>query len=164
MSEYIGQLIHEKLGVVRVVVRNQLLTSIQMGATENGENSAEIAPYIQALEEYLNGTRLSFELPIDWSVMTPFQANVLRLVNLIPYGETRSYGEIARELNKPTAARAVGMANARNPIPLVIPCHRVIGHDGKLCGYSAPNGIETKAWLLTLEYQVAQNRYAVWPK
>ena len=164
MSEYVGQLIHDELGVVRVAVRNQLLVSIKIGATENGENSAEVAPFIQVLEEYLNGTRLSLELPIDWSVMTPFQANALRLVNLIPYGETRSYGEIARELNKAKAARAVGRANAHNPIPLVIPCHRVIGQNGKLCGYSAPKGLETKSWLLTLEQRVAKKEYALWNK
>lgn len=100
---------------------------------------------------YLNGTRHAFDLPIDWSVLSPAQAEILRLVHVIPYGEKRTYGDIARELGKPGAARAVGRANATNPMPLVIPCHRVLGSDGKLHGFSAPGGLETKAWLLRLE-------------
>lgn len=100
---------------------------------------------------YLNGSRHAFDLPIDWSVLSPAQAEILRLVHAIPYGEKRTYGDIARELGKPGAARAVGRANATNPMPLVIPCHRVLGSDGKLHGFSAPGGLETKAWLLRLE-------------
>jgi methylated-DNA-[protein]-cysteine S-methyltransferase len=100
---------------------------------------------------YLNGSRHTFDLPIDWSVLSTAQAEILRLVHAIPYGEKRTYGDIARELGKPGAARAVGRANATNPMPLVIPCHRVLGSDGKLHGFSAPGGLETKAWLLRLE-------------
>lgn len=100
---------------------------------------------------YLNGSRHTFDLPIDWSVLSPAQAEILRLVHAIPYGQKRTYGDIARELGKPGAARAVGRANATNPMPLVIPCHRVLGSDGKLHGFSAPGGLETKAWLLRLE-------------
>ena len=101
--------------------------------------------------EYLEGVRWSFEAAVDWSVMSPFQEKVLRLVYAIPYGETRSYSSIASSLDKPGAVRAVGRANANNPISLVIPCHRVLGSDGRLHGFSAPGGIETKAWLLRLE-------------
>ncbi len=101
------------------------------------------------LRDYLAGELESFDLPIDWSLMTPFQEQALRATYAIPYGETRSYGEIAAQIDKPGAARAVGRAEATNPIPLVIPCHRVIGADGSLHGYGG--GLETKAWLLKLE-------------
>ena len=103
------------------------------------------------IEEYLEGKRRAFDLPIDWSGTTDFQRMVLGAVDSIPYGETRSYGQIAAKIGKPKASRAVGRANATNPIPLVIPCHRVIGSDGHLRGYGAGEGIETKAWLLDLE-------------
>jgi methylated-DNA-[protein]-cysteine S-methyltransferase len=103
------------------------------------------------IHEYLHQKRSEFSLTIDWSVMTPFQATVLRVVQGIAYGRTRTYRDVAEQINKPKAARAVGRANATNPMPLVIPCHRVLGSDGKLHGFAAPGGLETKAWLLRLE-------------
>ena len=109
------------------------------------------AQALEQIDEYLAGKRKSFDLPIDWSVLTRFQTQVLRATVDIPYGEVRTYGEIALGLGKPHAARAVGGAEATNPMPLVIPCHRVIGADGKLHGYGTGNGLETKAWLLRLE-------------
>jgi methylated-DNA-[protein]-cysteine S-methyltransferase len=106
---------------------------------------------LRQLDEYLRGARKAFDLPIDWSLMRPFQRQVLELIFAIPYGQTRTYGEIAHEMGKPRAARAVGRANATNPMPLVIPCHRVIGGDGKLHGYGGGEGLPTKEWLLQLE-------------
>ena len=103
------------------------------------------------LRQYLNKEREQFDVPIDWSVMTPFQETALRVVVGIGYGRTLTYQDVARLIGKPKAVRAVGRANATNPIPLVIPCHRVLGSDGKLHGYGAPGGLETKAWLLRLE-------------
>lgn len=100
---------------------------------------------------YLNGELEVFDVAIDWSVLTPFQEKVLRVVEGIPYGQLSTYGKIAREIGKPQAVRAVGRANATNPMPIVIPCHRVLGADGRLHGYGAPGGLETKAWLLRLE-------------
>jgi len=110
------------------------------------------------IQEYLSGERTTFDLEIDWRLITPFQRQVLELQLAIPYGETRTYGQLAAQLGKPRAARAVGRAGATNPIPLIIPCHRVIGSDGSLRGYGAPGGIQTKAWLLALESQVKNEK------
>lgn len=103
------------------------------------------------LAEYLRGERRDFDLPIDWSIMKPFQRTALELVCAVPYGRTTTYGAIAQALGRPGAMRAVGQANATNPLPIIIPCHRVLGADGKLHGYGARGGLETKAWLLRLE-------------
>jgi methylated-DNA-[protein]-cysteine S-methyltransferase len=101
--------------------------------------------------EYLDGKRREFTLTIDWSLLRPFQQAVLQVTFAIPYGETRTYSEIAQRIGNPRAARAVGRAQATNPMPLVIPCHRVIGLDGKLHGYGAGEGLPTKEWLLKME-------------
>lgn len=103
------------------------------------------------LTAYLRGERRDFDLPLDWSKMTPFQRAALAWVYVVPYGRTSTYGTIAEELGQPGAVRAVGRANATNPIPIIIPCHRILGADGKLHGYGARGGLETKAWLLRLE-------------
>src|SRR3990170_852540 len=103
------------------------------------------------IAEYLQGERQVFDLPIDWSVLTHLQEQALRATYAIPYGQTTTYGAIAHTLGKPRAARAVGRAEATNPMPLVIPCHRVLGSDGGLHGYGAGRGLETKEWLLRLE-------------
>lgn len=111
------------------------------------------------LSEYFFGLRKVFTTPVDWDVITGFQKDVLQLTAEIPFGEIRTYGELAHQLGKPGAARAVGTALARNPMALVIPCHRVIGSDGKLHGFAAPDGIKTKAWLLELEgHEFRQDR------
>ena len=110
-----------------------------------------VRPAVDQLAAYFSKELTKFELPIDWSVMTTFQEQALRAVFAIPYGRVSRYGDIARQLGKPKAVRAVGRANATNPIPIIIPCHRVLGSDGKLHGFSAPGGLETKAWLLRLE-------------
>ncbi len=114
-------------------------------------HEANTAAWRGELDEYLRGRRKGFSLPIDWGGLRPFQRLVLQQVYRIPYGETRSYGDLARHLGRPHAARAVGCAVASNPMPLVIPCHRVIGADGKLRGYSGGQGLATKEWLLRLE-------------
>jgi methylated-DNA-[protein]-cysteine S-methyltransferase len=111
----------------------------------------QTAPYFAQIERYLEGKLQTFSLPIDLSGKTDFQLRVLRATERIPYGETRSYGEIARAAGSPRAARAVGQAERSNPVPLIIPCHRVIGSDGSLTGYGGSQSTDTKAWLLEFE-------------
>lgn len=106
---------------------------------------------LDQVREYLAGERRCFEIPIDWSQMRPFQQRVLRFTAAIPYGQACTYGQVAASLGLPGGSRAVGAALGANPIPIVIPCHRVVGGDRRLHGFSAPGGIETKAWLLALE-------------
>jgi methylated-DNA-[protein]-cysteine S-methyltransferase len=100
------------------------------------------------LKEYFAGKRTSFELPLDFHG-TDFQKRVWKALLKIPFGETRSYAQIARALGKPTAMRAVGAANGKNPISIIAPCHRVIGKDGTLTGFAG--GLKAKAHLLALE-------------
>ena len=114
-------------------------------------NTKKIAPYAKELREYLNGKRNAFTIPIDWSLFRPFQREALQVVYRIPYGETCTYHDIAIEIGRPNASRAVGRANATNPMPIVIPGHRVIGKDGKLHGYGGGDGLPTKEWLLKME-------------
>ncbi len=108
-----------------------------------------LQPVVAQLEEYFAGQRKSFDVLIDYSSLPAFQADVLKIVCTIPYGRTRSYAQIARYLDKPKAARAVGQANRSNPLPILIPCHRVIGKKGDLTGYAL--GLEMKKKLLQLE-------------
>lgn len=104
------------------------------------------------LTEYFSGKRTQFDLPLSYSG-TPFQIRDWEALRTIPYGETRSYGEIARQIGCPNGSRAVGMANRANPIAIIIPCHRVIGANGKLVGYAGKNkALDIKAYLLKLEH------------
>jgi O-6-methylguanine DNA methyltransferase len=110
-----------------------------------------IAPLQQAMDElrcYVMGERVQFSCPLDL-YGTPFQVQVWEELFRIPYGETRTYAEIARAIGRPAAVRAVGAANGANPVAVIVPCHRVIGSDGTLTGYGG--GLPTKAWLLSLE-------------
>ena len=105
--------------------------------------------------EYFAGERRAFDLPLA-PESTPFQAEVLAELRRIPYGETRTYGQIAWEMGRPGASRAVGAANGRNPLPIVIPCHRVVGRTGALTGFGG--GLAAKRYLLELERRNAGAR------
>jgi O-6-methylguanine DNA methyltransferase len=112
------------------------------------EGPRQLQAYASELEEYFAGKRREFTFPLDLRG-TDFQQSCWRALLAIPYGETRTYADIARAVGKPTAFRAVGMANNRNPIAIVVPCHRVIASDGTLCGYGG--GLDIKRKLLELE-------------
>ena len=103
---------------------------------------------VRELREYLAGERHAFDVPLD-PVGTPFQQSAWQVLRGIPYGQTISYGEQARRLGDVRKARAVGAANGRNPISIIVPCHRVVGSTGKLTGFAA--GLDVKAWLLQHE-------------
>lgn len=107
-----------------------------------------VAPYMRELDEYFRGGRTSFAMPLDLRG-TPFQLAVWRALLAIPYGHVCSYGDIAAVICRPRAVRAVGTANGANPVPIVVPCHRVIGKDGTLTGYGG--GLPLKEWLLAIE-------------
>ena len=118
------------------------------GTTREGEEAAYPEAERQ-LTEYFAGRRREFDLPLDWRFGGGFRATVQRALLEIPYGQTRSYGELARQVGNPKAVRAVGTACATNPLLVVVPCHRVLRSDGSLGGYRG--GPEVKRWLLELE-------------
>jgi len=111
-------------------------------------NEEPFARAKKQLAEYFSGARKNFDLPLSLSG-TDFQVSVLKALLEIPYGETRSYGAIAKRIGRPRAVRAVGAANGRNPIPIIVACHRVIGSSGDLTGFGG--GLDTKEALLRLE-------------
>lgn len=123
-------------------------------AYQDGEcvfDSQRTHPFRSQLIQYLRRERKVFSLPIDWGSYTPFQEAVLKETLAIPYGETRSYGEVAAAIGRPKASRAVGQAEKRNQVPLVIPCHRVIGSDGSMTGYGGSENTDLKARLIAFE-------------
>lgn len=120
---------------------------------EHGEDLHEIPDCLKdcvlQLNEYFEGTRKEFDLRLDFGDAPEFHKEVWKMVKLIPYGRTRTYADIAEVIDHQHAYRAVGHANGLNPLPIVIPCHRVIGKDGSLTGYAY--GLEMKRWLLSHE-------------
>ena len=139
------------IGTIQLEATDAAITKLLFGTQPTAAAKTE-TPLIKTahrqLAEYLAGSRRVFDLPLS-PQGTPFQKTVWTQLLKIPYGETASYGEIARMAGNPKACRAVGMANNRNPISIFIPCHRVIGADGSLTGYGG--GLEIKRFLLELE-------------
>ena len=140
-------------GLVRVTLPQRsaqealkLLSGVLSYATLSPDRFKEL---IKRLRAYFNGHKVSFPDELDLSGATPFQREVWQITRLIPYGETRSYGWLAKKIGKPGASRAIGQALGKNPLPIIIPCHRVICSNGKLGGYSG--GLEIKRSLLHLE-------------
>ena len=155
---YTGELNHTPVGDLRIIASDLGLVAVQWADSQPDfdsyllqSNAGAIAAYAEELRDYLEGQRREFTFTINWSIFRQFQKEALERVFKIPYGETRTYAEIAAEINRPNAYRAVGRANATNPMPLVIPCHRLIGTDGKLHGYGGGEGLKTKEWLLKME-------------
>ena len=141
------------IGTLALIQRGDFLSELRLqGEVFAGETLAAtplLTKAIQQLGEYFNGERTDFDLPLA-PLGTPFQTLVWEhLAHDVPYGRSVSYGELAKLCYKPAASRAVGMANHRNPLPIVIPCHRVIGADGSLVGYGG--GLPMKQFLLQLE-------------
>ena len=121
------------------------------GSSRDDSDSPLLLEAKKQILEYLDGHRKEFDLPLDWENINGFQKEVLTVTASIPFGETLTYGQIAELLHKPAASRAVGGALAKNPLLLLIPCHRVVSAAGKLTGYAGANGIQTKQWLLEKE-------------
>jgi methylated-DNA-[protein]-cysteine S-methyltransferase len=159
---YYSYLDDQRVGKLFVGMTNHGLVSLQFVDTEEEFHTRieqrrivyapeRLKEATQQVGEYLRGEREAFELPVDLSGMTLFQQTVLNEVSKVPRGEVVTYGDLARRIGKPRAARAVGQALGSNPVPIVVPCHRVIASDGSLGGYSGRRGVETKEALLTLE-------------
>jgi methylated-DNA-[protein]-cysteine S-methyltransferase len=115
------------------------------------KNQQSVQQAAAELDEYFRGQRLQFDMAVDLSSLTRFQRNVLEIACRIHRGEIWTYQRVAREMGRPKSSRPVGQALAHNPIPIVIPCHRVVASDGSLGGYSGGSGLEAKRWLLRLE-------------
>lgn len=158
------------IGPLTITAEGQALTGLHMHrqrhfpaipATAERDDEA-LAPIVRQLQAYFAGELTDFELPLDLRG-TAFQRRVWGALQEIPYGETISYGELARWVGNPSASRAVGTANGRNPVAIVVPCHRVIAADGGIGGYGG--GLDRKTWLLEHESEhrpgAAQERLAL---
>ena len=143
--------ISSPVGPLTLTQEGQALTGLYFGkrSSQGREGSTPLLEEAaRQLAEYFAGQRREFSLPLA-PHGTPFQLQVWQALQTIPYGELRTYGEIARAIGKPKACRAVGMANHNNPISIIVPCHRVVGADGSLTGYGG--GLAAKEFLLALE-------------
>ena len=137
------------IGPMTLVQEGEVLARLDFDVPSQPEEATPLLlEACRQLREYFAGERKAFALPLA-PAGTEFQKKVWAALRVIPWGETRSYGDIARAIGKPSACRAVGMANGRNPLPVFIPCHRVIGTNGSITGYSG--GLEKKRFLLRLE-------------
>jgi len=150
------------LGELRLLARHERLVGVKiLASTQPGSTSTPavsdsiVSPVLRQagreLAEYFAGRRQAFEVPLDLSGWPPFTRKILEELCKVPYGATLTYGELATRAGAPRAARAVGQAMAANPLPIVIPCHRVVAADGRLGGYSGGAGLPTKQWLLAFE-------------
>ena len=135
---------------------DRYLARLAKRAPEVCRDRDAVAPALEEFEAYFAGRLTRFTVPIDLRSVTDFTARVLRATRGIPFGRLRSYGEIARRIGAPAASRAVGGALGRNPVPIIVPCHRVIAHGGRLGGYTG--GLATKRVLLRIEGHAAGDR------
>ncbi|KHS57464.1 MULTISPECIES: methylated-DNA--[protein]-cysteine S-methyltransferase [Terrisporobacter] len=140
-----------EIGIIGIRENNKSITDIFFSKVDTNDNIEEtdlIKECFKQLKEYFEGNRMKFDLPLD-ARGTEFQKKVWNELLNIPYGETKSYKDIAVAIGNEKACRAIGMANNKNPIPIIIPCHRVIGSNGKLVGYAG--GVNVKEKLLNIE-------------
>jgi len=144
------KLVASDQGLVAVLWENDKPSRVRLGAMVSNGRHPILLDTERQLEEYFARKRKTFSIALDMRG-TSFQRNVWELLLAIPFGETRSYGQLAKQLGNSKAMRAVGAANGRNPISIIVPCHRVIGSSGKLTGFAG--GLEMKARLLSLEEQ-----------
>lgn len=156
-SELKYKMMSSPVGELKLVASSRGLRAVLWGSEDNRlkfetcelDASNEILNQAEGqLLEYFDGRRITFSLPLDF-VGTDFQKSVWQALLQIPFGETRTYGQIAASINNPKSVRAVGAANGKNPISIIAPCHRVIGANGSLTGFAG--GLEAKKLLLTLE-------------
>ncbi len=137
------------LGLIEITADDHGLLSLYFVAAEKSRKPSPLLEQTQQqLSQYFNRTRSAFDLPLSFTG-TPFQKSVWQQLLNIPFGTTCSYQQLAEALNRPSAARAVGAANGKNPLSIIVPCHRVIGANGQLTGYLG--GLERKQWLLEHE-------------
>jgi methylated-DNA-[protein]-cysteine S-methyltransferase len=162
---YYGYAPRTRVGPLFVAVNDRGVAALDFGLSEQAfvarvtqrtqatliRSNDRTAEALRQVLEYLDGKRTTFDLPLDMSRMSEFQRRVLNTALKIPRGKVLTYGDVAKAIGKPHASRAVGQALGHNPVPIVIPCHRVLGSDGSLHGYSGGGGVKTKAWLLRLE-------------
>jgi methylated-DNA-[protein]-cysteine S-methyltransferase len=156
MTETLTSTIDSPIGPLTLVARDGRMTNVSMHEQRHMTpppddavtDDAWFKDVAQQFDAYFAGELTSFDVEIDL-IGTPFQRSVWEQLSEIPYGETISYGELARRVGNPNASRAVGLANGRNPVAIIVPCHRVIGADGSLTGYGG--GLERKTWLLEHE-------------
>ena len=138
------------IGRIKIMAKNDKIISVGFKFNEEKENPNDVIYQCKKeLDEYFNGKRKSFDVEIEYLNGTEFQKKVWNSLMEIPYGETASYKDIAHNIDNPKAVRAVGGANNKNNIAIIVPCHRVIGSNGKLIGYEW--GLEIKKYLLELE-------------
>jgi methylated-DNA-[protein]-cysteine S-methyltransferase len=142
------KLVASDKGLVAILWENDSPRRVRLSELVADDRHPILVKTEQQLGEYFAGKRKAFSIALDLRG-TRFQKDVWESLLAIPYGETRSYGQLANQLGNPRATRAVGAANGRNPVSIIVPCHRVIGSSGKLTGFAG--GLETKAQLLTLE-------------
>jgi methylated-DNA-[protein]-cysteine S-methyltransferase len=135
-------------GLVAILWENDNPRRVRLSEPVKDESHPVLAKVERQLKEYFSGQRKEFSVKLDMRG-TQFQKNVWGALRGIPFGETRSYGQLAKQLGNPQASRAVGAANGKNPISIIVPCHRVIGSSGKLTGFAG--GLHTKAHLLSHE-------------
>jgi methylated-DNA-[protein]-cysteine S-methyltransferase len=142
------KLVASETGLIAILWENDNPRRVRLADLVEDNNQGILVETERQLNEYFAGKRDEFSIPLDMRG-TAFQKDVWRALQAIPFGKTRSYGEIANQVGRPTASRAVGAANGQNPISIVVPCHRVVGSSGKLTGFAG--GLEAKAHLLNLE-------------